>query len=99
MSFTKDEVPVPFWDFLNNLPAAAHKDEPFLLLAAQGFMSNAMNDEMDLMGCDISDCELDFLGQQKAGVKSFMRTAIEAANAKSVLHSGVFTDMLSCSHL
>ena len=99
MEITKAEVPVPFWDFLNALPAASRKDEPFLLLVAQGFLSNAMNDEMDLMGCDISDCDLDFLGQQKAGVKSFMRTAIEAANAKSVYHSGVLTDKLSCSHL
>ena len=99
MSLTKEEVPVTFWEFLKALPAASRKDEPFLLLVAQGFLSNAMNDEMDLMGCDISDCELDFLGQQKAGVKSFMRTAIETANAKSVYHSGVLTDKLSCSHL
>ena len=50
-------------------------------------MDNAMNDEMDLMGCDIADCELDFLSQQKASVKSFRRTAIEAATAKYACHT------------
>ena len=46
------------------MPQAAEKDETSMLLAAQGFMDNAMNDEMDLMGCDIADHELDFPSQQ-----------------------------------
>ena len=64
MAFKREEVPTGFRDFLNNLPQAAEKDETFMLLAAQGFMDNAMNDEMDLMGCDIADQELDFPSQQ-----------------------------------
>ena len=46
------------------MPKAAEKDETSMLLAAQGFMDKAMNDEMDLMGCDIADHELDFPSQQ-----------------------------------
>ena len=53
-----------FSGLLEYLPQAAEKDETSMLLAAQGFMDKAMNDEMDLMDCDIADHELDFPSQQ-----------------------------------